>query len=196
MDVAPPGVDSPGGHSLSAGDADRGRDRGRASLWLTMTQLGFRTSRAELLNPKSDYNRRWLEYTKEFGDKEDVVVVVEGDSREQVVPAVDEVCRELAQRADLFSAVLHETDAPKLRSKGLYYLDARSDLRQIDGFLEPGRADAAGRLVAAESRHHGAVEAAAMPAGPGPTPPNPGRHANRIAARDARDSSRARAAGG
>ena len=52
-----------------------------ASLWLTVTQLGFRTSRAELLSPNSDYNRRWLEYTKEFGDKEDVVVVVEGESR-------------------------------------------------------------------------------------------------------------------
>ena len=59
-----------------------------ASVWLTMTQLGFRTSRANLLNPKSDYNRRWLEYTKEFGDKEDVVVVVEGESREQIIPAL------------------------------------------------------------------------------------------------------------
>src|SRR5664279_3344876 len=48
-----------------------------ASVWLTMTHLGFRTSRAELLSPNSDYNRRWLAYTKEFGDKEDVVVVVE-----------------------------------------------------------------------------------------------------------------------
>ena len=31
------------------------------SVWLTMTRLGFRTSRAELLSPKSDYNRRWLQ---------------------------------------------------------------------------------------------------------------------------------------
>ena len=99
-----------------------------------MTQLGFRTSRAELLNPKSDYNRRWLEYTKEFGDKEDVVVVVEGESREQIVPALDDVCRRLAERSDLFGAVLHEADAPKLRSKGLYYLKPE-ELGQIDGFL-------------------------------------------------------------
>ena len=105
-----------------------------ASIWLTMTQLGFRTSRAELLNPKSDYNRRWLEYTKEFGDKEDVVVVVEGESREQIVPALDDVCRRLAERSDLFAAVLHEADAPKLRSKGLYYLKPE-ELGQIDGFL-------------------------------------------------------------
>ncbi len=104
------------------------------SLWLSMTHLGFRTSRAELLNPKSDYNRRWLEYTKEFGDKEDVVVVVEGESRQQIIPALDDACHELALRSDLFGAVLHDTDAPKLHSKGLYYLKPEQ-LAQIDGFL-------------------------------------------------------------
>ena len=112
-----------------------------ASVWLTTTQLGFRTSRAELLSPNSEYNRRWLAYTKEFGDKEDVVVVVEGESREQIVPALDDVCRELAARKDLFGAVLHQTDAPKLRSKGLYYLEMESpdpkelDLAKIDALL-------------------------------------------------------------
>jgi hopanoid biosynthesis associated RND transporter like protein HpnN len=105
------------------------------SIWLCMTQLGFRTSRAELLSPKSDYNRRWIEYTKEFGDKEDVVVVVEGDSREQLTPVLDDVSRRLQKRSDLFAAVLHEADAPKLRAKGLYYLKP-AELRQIDGFLD------------------------------------------------------------
>jgi uncharacterized protein len=112
-----------------------------ASVWLTMTQLGFRTSRANLLNPKSDYNRRWLAYTDEFGSKEDVVVVVEGESREQITPALDDMCRELATRERLFGSVLHEADAPILRSKGLYYLDIKSsnpreiDLEKIDGLL-------------------------------------------------------------
>lgn len=113
-----------------------------ASLWLTTTKLGFRTSRSELLNPQSDYNRRWLEYTKEFGDKEDTVVVVEGESREQIIPALDDICTELGKRKDLFNAVLHRTDAPKLRSKGLYYLDLQSadpkeiDLQKIDYLLD------------------------------------------------------------
>ena len=112
-----------------------------ASLWLTTTQLGFRTSRAELLSPNSEYNRRWLAYTKEFGDKEDAVVVVEGANREQIIPALDDVCRELAARKDLFGAVLHQTEAPRLRSKGLYYLEMESpdprelDLAKIDALL-------------------------------------------------------------
>jgi hopanoid biosynthesis associated RND transporter like protein HpnN len=105
------------------------------SLWLTMTQLGFRTSRSELLDPQSDYSRRWLEYTKEFGEKEDVVVVVEGDNQRQITPALDDVCRRLSERPDLFGAVLHQADAPRLRSKGLYYLK-HEELQQIDGFLD------------------------------------------------------------
>jgi uncharacterized protein len=105
------------------------------SIWLTMTQLGFRTSRAELLSPDSDYNRRWLQYTKEFGDKEDVVVVVEGESREQIAPALDEVARKLTERTDLFTSVLHEADAPQLRAKGLYYLKP-TELQQIESFLD------------------------------------------------------------
>ena len=84
----------PGGDPLPAGHVGRCRRAAAVgSIWLTVTRLGFRTSRAELLSPRSDYNRRWLEYTKEFGDKEDVVVVVEGESREQIVPALDDVSR-------------------------------------------------------------------------------------------------------
>ncbi len=105
------------------------------SVWLCVTQLGFRTSRAELLSPKSDYNRRWIEYTKEFTEKEDVVIVVEGDSREQIVPVMDDVYRRLCRHGDLFGAILHQADAPKLRAKGLYYLK-REELQQIDGFLD------------------------------------------------------------
>ncbi len=77
------------------------------SIWLTVTRLGFRTSRAELLSPRSDYNHRWLEYTKEFSDKEDVVVVVEGESREQIVPALDDARRQV-DRAQQF---VHRGDA-------------------------------------------------------------------------------------
>jgi len=77
-----------------------------ASIALTVGKLQFRTSRAELLNPKSDFNRRWIEYTKHFGDKEDVVIVVEGAGPQQVIPAIEDVLQALSQRADLFEAVL------------------------------------------------------------------------------------------
>lgn len=104
------------------------------SLWLAATQLGFRTSRAELLSPDSKFNRRWLDYTAEFGEKEDVVVVVEGDGRDQITPALDDVYRELTESGDMFAAVMHKIDAPRLREKGLYYLDT-DELRQIEQFV-------------------------------------------------------------
>ncbi|NLF06740.1 MAG: MMPL family transporter [Pirellulaceae bacterium] len=104
------------------------------SIWLTATQLGFRTSRAELLSPDSEFNRRWLDYTAEFGDKEDVVVVVEGDSREQITPVLDDVYHSLKKSGGMFAAVMHKIEAPRLREKGLYYLDTE-ELRQIDGLL-------------------------------------------------------------
>src|SRR4026208_1879117 len=62
-----------------------------AACYLTATQLGYQTSRLDLLNPKSSYNKLWIEYIEEFGDEDDAVVVVEGAGREQVVPVLEEL---------------------------------------------------------------------------------------------------------
>ena len=104
------------------------------SLYLSQTRLGYHTSRAALLDQREDYHRRWLKYVEEFGEQEDVVVVVQGDSREAILPALDEVVRELSAQPQHFQAVLHEIDLTKLRDKGLYYLSAQ-ELHTIDGFL-------------------------------------------------------------
>ncbi|MEX2112580.1 MAG: MMPL family transporter [Pirellulales bacterium] len=105
------------------------------SCYLTATRLGYRTSRMDLLDPKSNYNRLWNEYIDEFGDADDAVVVVEGNSREQVVPVLEELSDALARDASLFHAVLHEVDLGKIRSKGLHYLSAE-ELVGIERFLD------------------------------------------------------------
>ena len=46
-----------------------------AACYLTYTQLGYQTTRLDLLNPKSNYHRLWIEYIKEFGDEDDAVSV-------------------------------------------------------------------------------------------------------------------------
>ncbi|MDZ7619550.1 MAG: MMPL family transporter [Patescibacteria group bacterium] len=104
------------------------------SMTLAGTRLGFRTSRLDLLNPESHCNRLWIEYIDEFGDEDDVVVVVEGPSREQVVPVMEELSKALAQQEQFFDAVLHEVDLSGIRSKGLHYLKAE-DLLRLDEFL-------------------------------------------------------------
>ena len=105
-----------------------------AACLLTATKLGYQTSRMDLLNPKSNYNRLWIEYIKEFGDEDDAVVVVEGAGREQVVPVLEELSAALAREDRLFHAVLHEVDLGKIRSKGLHYLSP-DELLGIDRFL-------------------------------------------------------------
>jgi len=98
------------------------------------THLGFRTSRLDLLNPESGCNQLWIEYINEFGDEDDVVVVVEGPGREHVVPVLEELSATLAQQDRFFYAVLHEVDLTKIRSKGLHYLPVE-ELLGIEQFL-------------------------------------------------------------
>src|SRR5262249_28927048 len=81
-----------------------------------------------------DYNRLWIEYINEFGDDDDAVVVVEGESRDQVVPVLQEISQSLARQERLFHAVLHEVDLGKIRSKGLHYLSP-DELLGVDRFL-------------------------------------------------------------
>ena len=104
------------------------------SVAYTWQHLGYRTSRLDLLNPESDYNRLWIDYINEFGDEDDAVVVVEGASRDQVVPVLDEISEMLAREDRLFHAVLHGVDLGKIRAKGLHYL-SHEELLGIDQFL-------------------------------------------------------------
>ena len=104
------------------------------SLAAAGTKLGFRTSRLDLLNPKSHFNQLWIEYINEFGDRDDVVIVVEGEDREAVVPVLRELAFDLGHRDGLFRAVLHEVDLSRIRSKGLHYLPL-SEIQTIERFL-------------------------------------------------------------
>ena len=113
-----------------------------AALWaltLSWSELGFRTSRLDLLSSDCSYNRLWIEYINEFGDEDDVVVVVEGANRELVVPVLEEISTALGRQDRLFHAVLHEVDLSKIRSKGLHYLQAEEllDIEHFVGKVEP-----------------------------------------------------------
>jgi hopanoid biosynthesis associated RND transporter like protein HpnN len=103
-------------------------------MWLTSTRLGYRTSRLDLLDPNSDYNRLWIDYINEFGDEDDAVVVVEGPSRDKVVPVLQEISAQLSREDHLFHAVLHGVDLNKIRAKGLHYLSSE-ELLNVERFL-------------------------------------------------------------
>jgi hopanoid biosynthesis associated RND transporter like protein HpnN len=147
-----------------------------ASMSITAKWLGFHGSRANLLNPKSEYHQRWLRYTEEFSDREDVVVVVEGPDRETIVAATDELAEAIARQPQVFEAELHVVDPAKLRAKGLYFLPA-PQLAQIDGFLAQvrpvvegdwARLSVGGMLGQMLTQAMAAGAAAADPSAPGP----------------------------
>jgi uncharacterized protein len=105
-----------------------------AGMGIAQSRLTFHTSRSDLLDPNSAYNRRWLEYTKEFGDQEDVVVVVQGENREALVPVIEEIAGRLLRAPECFKSVFYKIDQTKLQSKGLYYLEPR-ELQDIEAFM-------------------------------------------------------------
>ena len=105
-----------------------------AGFW-TAQRLGYKVNRTDLLDPKSDYNKLWIDYIAEFGKDEDAVVVVEGPSRARVIKVLEEVSEEVTRDGSLFRSVLHEVDLSKIRAKGLHYLSP-ADLAEIDRFIE------------------------------------------------------------
>ena len=106
-----------------------------AAILYSESRLGFRTSRIDLLDPTSEFNRLWLEYRQEFGEDEDAVVVVQGAEKEQVILALDAVAAEVHLHPKLFHSVLHRVDRSKLQSKGLHFL-SRQEVEQVYGMVE------------------------------------------------------------
>ena len=103
------------------------------SVGWTFCHLGFRTSRLDLLNPNSVYNKLWIDYTNEFGDEDDAVVVVEGAGRDDVIPVLEQLSSALSREDKHFHAILHEINLTKIRAKGLHYLSL-DELRCLEQF--------------------------------------------------------------
>src|SRR5437763_9140161 len=75
------------------------------AIAVTINGLTFKTSRLDLLNPRSEYNQRWLAYLAEFGDRDDACVVVRAARRADLVAAIDDVAARLRQEPKFFESV-------------------------------------------------------------------------------------------
>ncbi len=106
------------------------------SLTGAQLSLGFRTSRSDLLNPNSENNRHWAEYTQEFGEPDDVTVVVHSDDPAAVPPILDQLAEKLNSQPKLFRSIFHKINVAKLKSKSLFSDQVSPEfLQQINGFL-------------------------------------------------------------
>jgi len=103
------------------------------SVFLAVENLGFKMSRLDLINPNSSFNRLWLEYLEEFGESDEVILVVEGKGNVEVIPVLDELAKKVAAFPELFQGVLQGVDLSRIQRKGLHYVPAK-ELAVIDQF--------------------------------------------------------------
>lgn len=93
-----------------------------ASSVYTSRNLKFKNDRGDLIDPNADFQKRWLEYLKSFGDASDIVVVVEGRSAEDITPVLDDLGKRLIADDQHFQSAFFRVEHDALRRKGLQFL--------------------------------------------------------------------------
>ncbi len=88
----------------------------------TSRNLQFKSDRADLIDPDADFQKRWLNYTKSFGESSDIVVVVEAKSPDVIAPVLDDLGQRLKAETEHFRNVLYKVEHDHLRRKGLQFL--------------------------------------------------------------------------
>src|SRR6185369_12599563 len=101
------------------------------AIAVTVNGLTFKTSRLDLLNPRSEYNQRWLAYLSEFGNRDDACVVVRAERKADLTAAIDDLAGQIRQENKLFDSVFYRRDLSRLKSKALHYLP-EEQLGQIE----------------------------------------------------------------
>ena len=105
-----------------------------AVFWAT-NEMGFRTSRLDLLSPDAEYNQLWLQYRERFLHEDDAVIVVQGENPDRVLQALDAVAETLSADDQNFHHVLHRIELEPIEAKGLYYLSV-DDLTYLESSLD------------------------------------------------------------
>jgi hopanoid biosynthesis associated RND transporter like protein HpnN len=106
--------------------------------------LEYRTQRSDLINPDKDYQQRWRQYLAEFGNDEDIVVVVQGSDRQRMVQALEALAAEVGKQPELFDRLFYKVDLRHLQDRALLYLPAdqiqqiQNNLKSMNLLLESG----------------------------------------------------------
>src|SRR5688572_8177082 len=101
------------------------------AIAVTVNGLTFKTSRLDLLNPRSEYHQRWLAYLAEFGDRDDACLVVRAERTADLKAAIDDLAAQVRQDSKLFESVFYRRDLSRLQGKALHYLPTEQ-LAQIE----------------------------------------------------------------
>ena len=103
-------------------------------MCLCWTRLEFQTQRSDLISSKKDHAQRWQKYLDEFGDDDDMVLVVQGTDRKRMEQGLDKVADQIAQYPQFFDRLFYKCDLRGLRNRALLYLPDEQ-IAQIRGNL-------------------------------------------------------------
>src|SRR5262249_47016478 len=113
------------------------------AAYSSLTRLEYRTKRSDLINPRKDYQQRWQDYVTEFGDDDDIVVVVQGHDHRKMKQALEALAARVARRPDRFDRLFYKVDLRPLHNRALLYLpkeqieQIQDNLRRMSLLLDP-----------------------------------------------------------
>ncbi|MBE7491655.1 MAG: MMPL family transporter [Planctomycetes bacterium] len=124
------------------------------SVALTVARLKFITDRNALVDPESDFNRRFLQFTEAFGDQELMLLMVapapgpeanpgyhppqpSARTRAQMKQAAAAIAADLRQHPELFPTVLERVPPDSFGGTRMLYLP-RQDIDAIAGQVRDG----------------------------------------------------------
>jgi hopanoid biosynthesis associated RND transporter like protein HpnN len=100
------------------------------SLFASWQFLHYRTQRSDLVNPHKVYQQRWRQYLQEFGDDDDIVVVVQGSDRLRMELALEALANQIGQQFQLFDRLFYKVDLRPLHRRALLFLSSEQ-IQQI-----------------------------------------------------------------
>jgi hopanoid biosynthesis associated RND transporter like protein HpnN len=100
------------------------------SIFVSATRLQYRTERSDLVNPHKVYQQRWRQYLEEFGDDDDIVVVIQGNNRPEMEKALEDLAGEIAKQLSVFDRLFYKVDLQPLHRRALLFLPS-DQIQQI-----------------------------------------------------------------
>src|SRR5262245_9872522 len=94
-----------------------------ASVAVTMHGLTFKTSGRDVLPQTAGYVQRYVEYAKDFGELEDIVVVVEARTFEAAKAYASRLVQELRESPVKFQRVAYRIDPKRFEGRQLLYVN-------------------------------------------------------------------------
>lgn len=101
----------------------------------TLKNLTYLTRRDDLISKNKEYLKRWRQYVSQFGDDDDMVVVVRGQDRPQMEKVLDELAGEIHKRPETFERLFYKVDLTALHNRALLFLPTEQ-IRLVQGHIQ------------------------------------------------------------